>query len=63
MFKVLGNPIRFQILKFLLTHPGCITGDIVNAVPIAQATVSQHLKRDAGGGLDRGHHRGARYLL
>jgi ArsR family transcriptional regulator, arsenate/arsenite/antimonite-responsive transcriptional repressor len=50
MFKVLGNPIRFQILKFLLTHPGCITGDIVNALPIAQATVSQHLKvmREAG---------------
>jgi predicted transcriptional regulator len=50
MFKALGNPIRFQILKFLLTHPGCITGDIVDALPIAQATVSQHLKvmREAG---------------
>lgn len=44
MFKALGNPIRFEILKFLLTHPGCITGDIVEHVPIAQATVSQHLK-------------------
>ncbi|HOC41902.1 MAG TPA: metalloregulator ArsR/SmtB family transcription factor [Thermoanaerobaculales bacterium] len=50
MFKALANPIRFQILKFLLTHPGCITGDIVDALPIAQATVSQHLKvmREAG---------------
>lgn len=50
MFKALGNPIRFEILKFLLTHPGCITGDIVDHVPIAQATVSQHLKvlRKAG---------------
>ena len=50
MFKALGNPIRFEMLKFLLTHPGCITGDIVNHVPIAQATVSQHLKvlREAG---------------
>lgn len=50
MFKALGNPIRFEILKFLLTHPGCITGDIVNHLPIAQATVSQHLKvlKDAG---------------
>lgn len=48
--KALGNPIRFQILKFLVTHPGCITGDLVDALPIAQATVSQHLKvlRDAG---------------
>jgi predicted transcriptional regulator len=50
MFKAMGNPIRFEIMKYLVTHPGCITGDIVNALPIAQATVSQHLKvlRDAG---------------
>lgn len=50
MFKAIGNPIRFEILKFLLTHPGCITGDVVDHLPIAQATVSQHLKvlRDAG---------------
>ncbi|AHC13691.1 Arsenical resistance operon repressor [Salinispira pacifica] len=44
MCKAIGNPIRFEILKFLLSHPSCITGDIVNHVPIAQATVSQHLK-------------------
>ena len=43
MFKALGNPIRFEIIKFLVTHPGCITGDIVDHLPIAQATVSQHL--------------------
>lgn len=50
LFKALGNPLRFQILKFLVTHPGCITGEVVSALPIAQATVSQHLKvlRDAG---------------
>lgn len=50
MFKALGNPIRFEIIKFLVTHPGCITGDIVEFLPIAQATVSQHLKvlREAG---------------
>ena len=50
MFKALGNPIRFEILKFLVTHPGCITGDIVEFLPVAQATVSQHLKvlRQAG---------------
>ena len=50
MFKALGNPIRFDIMKFLVTHPGCITGDIVEYLPIAQATVSQHLKvlRQAG---------------
>lgn len=50
MFKALGNNTRLEIMKFLLTHPGCITGDIVSFLPIAQATVSQHLKvlRDAG---------------
>lgn len=50
MFKALGNPHRFEVIKFLVTHPGCITGDIVDFLPIAQATVSQHLKvlREAG---------------
>ncbi len=50
MFKALGNPIRFEIMKYLVTHPGNITGDIVEHLPIAQSTVSQHLKvlRDAG---------------
>jgi ArsR family transcriptional regulator len=50
MLKALGNPIRFEIMKFLVTHPGSITSDIVEYLPIAQATTSQHLKvlRDAG---------------
>ena len=50
MFKALGNPTRFEIMKYLVTHPSCITGDIVEFLPIAQATVSQHLKvlREAG---------------
>jgi len=50
MFKALGNPVRFEIMKFLVTHPGSITGDIVDFLPIAQSTTSQHLAvlRDAG---------------
>ena len=50
LFKALGNPTRFEIMKYLVTHPSCITGDIVEFLPIAQATVSQHLKvlREAG---------------
>lgn len=50
MFKALGNPIRFEVMKYLVTHPGCITGDIVAYLPLAQSTVSQHLKvlREAG---------------
>jgi len=48
--KALGNPIRFEIMKFLLTHPGCMTGEVVQSLPIAQATTSQHLKvlKDCG---------------
>lgn len=45
MLRAAGSPVRFAILKFLVTHPGCITADVVQALPIAQATVSQHLKR------------------
>lgn len=50
MFKALGNPNRFEIMRYLVTHPDCITGDIVEFLPLAQATVSQHLKvlREAG---------------
>lgn len=50
MLRAAGNPVRFEVLKFLVTHPGCITGDIVDYLPVAQATVSQHLKvlRHAG---------------
>lgn len=54
VFKALGNDTRFEILKFLLTHPGCITGDIVDHLPLAQATVSQHLKVLKDVGLVRG---------
>ena len=50
MMKALGHPARMQIIRYLSENPQCITGDIVEALPLAQATVSQHLKvlRDAG---------------
>jgi ArsR family transcriptional regulator, arsenate/arsenite/antimonite-responsive transcriptional repressor len=50
MMKALGHPARMQIVRYLSENPQCITGDIVEALPLAQATVSQHLKvlRDAG---------------
>lgn len=44
MSRAIGNPVRFQIVKHLNTHAGCITGDLVEVLPIAQATTSQHLK-------------------
>lgn len=50
MFKAIGNKHRFAIMKFMITHPVAITADLVRHLPIAQATVSQHLKvlREAG---------------
>jgi len=50
MMKALGNPTRVQIMRYLAANPQCITGDIVAFTPLAQATVSQHLKvlREAG---------------
>lgn len=50
MMKALGNPIRFQIMETLAERKTCITNDIVASTPLAQSTVSQHLKvlRDAG---------------
>lgn len=50
MLKALGNPIRFQIMEFLAEKQTCITNDIVKQMPLAQSTISQHLKvlREAG---------------
>lgn len=50
MMKALGHPARMQIIRYLSENPQCFTGDIVQVLPLAQATVSQHLKvlRDAG---------------
>ena len=48
--KALGHPARIQILKHLLEEDRCICGRIVEVMPLAQSTVSQHLKilKDAG---------------
>lgn len=50
MMKALGHPARMQIVRYLSENPQCITGDLVEVLPLAQATVSQHLKvlRDSG---------------
>ncbi|MCX6069158.1 MAG: metalloregulator ArsR/SmtB family transcription factor [Chloroflexi bacterium] len=54
MLKALGNPIRFQIVEFLAENQMCITNDIVRQMPLAQSTVSQHLKVLREAGLIRG---------
>lgn len=42
--KALGHPARIAILQYLLKVQQCICGDIVDELPLAQSTVSQHLK-------------------
>lgn len=42
--KALAHPTRVQIVRFLQTVDACICGDIVQMLPLAQSTVSQHLK-------------------
>ncbi|MFZ1751058.1 MAG: metalloregulator ArsR/SmtB family transcription factor [Saprospiraceae bacterium] len=42
--KALGHPARIAILEYLVKTDACICGDIVNELPLAQPTVSQHLK-------------------
>jgi len=54
MLKALGNPIRFEIMEMLATRQTCLTYEIVQSTPLAQSTVSQHLKVLREAGLVRG---------
>ena len=48
--KALAHPARVRIVRLLSDRGGCVCGEIVDELPLAQATVSQHLKvlKDAG---------------
>lgn len=50
MMKALSHPARIAILETLAKRSSCICGEIVAVLPLAQSTVSQHLKelKDAG---------------
>ncbi|NBP75790.1 MAG: ArsR family transcriptional regulator [Crocinitomicaceae bacterium] len=52
--KALGHPARVAIIEYLMRVETCICGDIVNELPLAQATVSQHLKELKNAGLIKG---------
>ncbi len=52
--KALGHPARIAIIDYLLKVDTCICGDIVDELPLAQATVSQHLKELKNAGLIKG---------
>lgn len=52
--RTLGHPARIAILKTLAEREECICGEIVEVIPLAQSTVSQHLKELKNMGLIQG---------
>jgi DNA-binding transcriptional ArsR family regulator len=58
--RALGHPARVAILQFLAGQNSCICGEIVDRIPLSQATVSQHLAELKRAGLIRGSIEGPR---
>ena len=54
MAKALSHPVRIEILHILSKQTTCICGEVVELLPLAQSTVSQHLKELKRVGLIRG---------
>lgn len=52
--KAMGHPARMAILRFLAGQESCFFGEIHEVLPIAKATVSQHLKELKEAGLIQG---------
>ena len=50
MLRAIAHPARFRIVRLLAERQACVTGDLVDELPLAQSTVSEHLKvlKDAG---------------
>lgn len=53
--KALGHPARIAIIDYLTKVDSCICGDIVDELPLAQPTVSRHLKELKNAGLIKGN--------
>lgn len=58
--KALGHPARVAIMNLLLERKTCVCGDISDVLPLAQSTVSQHLKALKKSGLIKGEVEGVR---
>ena len=54
LLKALAHPARVAIIEHLVKTNKCVCGDIVDVIPLAQATVSQHLKELKNAGLIQG---------
>lgn len=53
--KALGHPARVAIIEYIIKVNACICGDIVNELPLAQPTISQHLKELKNARLIKGN--------
>lgn len=58
--KALAHPARIAIVEYLATQNACVCGDIVDNLPLSQATVSQHLAALKAAGLITGEIEGPR---
>ncbi|MFK7032539.1 ArsR/SmtB family transcription factor [Flavobacterium oreochromis] len=58
LFKALSNPARLAIIEHLIKVDSCICNDIVEELPLAQPTISQHLKELKQVGLVKGSIKG-----
>jgi predicted transcriptional regulator len=54
MAKALGHPVRIRILRLLAGETCCFTGELTGLIPMAQSTISQHLKALKEAGLIQG---------
>lgn len=54
VFKALGHPARLAIVEYLMKKGTCICGDIVNELPLAQASISRHLQALKSAGILKG---------
>jgi DNA-binding transcriptional ArsR family regulator len=52
--KALSHPVRVHIIKLLDRQSCCFTGDLTEILPLAQSTISQHLKALSDAGLIKG---------
>jgi len=60
LMKALGHPARIAIIELLAQRETCICGDITEELPLAQSTVSQHLKALKTAGIIKGEVDGVR---
>jgi ArsR family transcriptional regulator len=60
MTKALGHPARVRIVRLLAERQACMTGDLVAELPLAQSTISEHLRILRAAGLVQGEIEGPR---